>query len=134
MSQWLDSQKKKIGNIRQLQQERIEKADPRRNLTAEEAKRLNKLDAIANKLKRGKNVQNRQLQTWLNDDEYAKIEEEWKEQLELREDLKNKPNDTKRSCETRRFTLFVLKAIATKVNTPLLKRSTTRVKAFASMH
>ena len=100
MGEWLDSQKKKIGNIRQLQQERIEKANPRRNLTAEEAKRLNKLDAIADKLKRGENVQNRQLQTWLNDDEYAKIEEEWKEQLELREDLKNKPSDTKRSCET----------------------------------
>ena len=43
-----------------LLQERIEKANPRRKLTAEEAKRLAKLEAIAEKLKRGENVQNRQ--------------------------------------------------------------------------
>ena len=49
-----------------MQQERIDKANPRRNLIAEEAKRLNKLEAITDKLKRGENVQNRQLQTWLS--------------------------------------------------------------------
>jgi len=32
--------------------------------TADETKRLAKLEAIADKLKRGENVQNRQLQTW----------------------------------------------------------------------
>ncbi len=37
-------------------QERTEKANPRRNLTAEETKRLEKLEAIADKLKRGENV------------------------------------------------------------------------------
>jgi len=57
-----------------LLQERIEKANPRRQLTAEETKRLNKLEVIADKLKRGENVQNRQLQTWLSADEYAQIE------------------------------------------------------------
>ena len=35
----------------------------RSNLNVEEAKRLKKLEAIADKLKRGDNVQNRQLQT-----------------------------------------------------------------------
>ena len=55
-------------------QERINNANPRRKLTSEEAKRLNKLEAIANTLKRGENVQNRQLQTWLSEDEYAQIE------------------------------------------------------------
>ena len=50
-------------------QERIEKANPRRNLTAVEAKRLAKLEAVADKLKRGENVQNRQLQTLLTEDE-----------------------------------------------------------------
>jgi len=40
-----------------LPQERVEKANPRRKLTAEETKRLAKLEAIAEKLKRGENVQ-----------------------------------------------------------------------------
>ena len=47
-----------------LLKERVDEANPRHQLTAEEAKRLAKLEAIAEKLKRGKNVQNRQLQTW----------------------------------------------------------------------
>ena len=96
MSEWLDSQKKPVSNFRKLLQERIEKADPRRELTAEEAKRLNKLEAIADKLKRGENVQNRQLQTWLGRDEYAQLEYEWQEQLELRSELKDKPSELKR--------------------------------------
>jgi hypothetical protein len=56
MSEWLDNQKKKIGNIRKLLQERIHKVNPRRNLTVEETKRLAKLESIADKLKRGENV------------------------------------------------------------------------------
>ena len=39
-----------------LLQERIEKANQRRKLTAEEAKRLAKLETIADKLKRRENV------------------------------------------------------------------------------
>ena len=66
MSEWFDKQKKSSGNIRQLLQERIEKVNPRRDVTAEETKRLAKLEAIADKLKRGENVQNRQLQTSLS--------------------------------------------------------------------
>ena len=95
MSEWLDNQKQSSCNFRQLLQERIEKANRRRQLTAEETKRLNKLETMADKLKRGENVQNRQLQTWLSDDEYTQIEAEWQEQLELREELKDKPNDLK---------------------------------------
>ena len=40
--------------------------------------------------------QNRQLQTWLGVDEYEQIETEWQEQLELREELKDKPSELKR--------------------------------------
>ena len=54
MSEWLDSQKKPISSIHQLLQERIEKANPRRELTVEETKRNKKLEGIADKLKRGK--------------------------------------------------------------------------------
>ena len=63
MNEWLNNQNQSSNNFRSLLQERIEKANPRRNLTAEEAKRLLKLEAIAEKLKRGGNVLNRQLQT-----------------------------------------------------------------------
>lgn len=63
MSERYDNQKKPNSNFRQLLQERIEKANPRRELTTEETKHLKKLEGIADKLKRGENVQNRQLQT-----------------------------------------------------------------------
>ena len=65
-------------------------------LTTEETKRLHKLESIADKLKRGENVQNRKLQTWLSDDEYAHIEAEWQEQPELRSELKDKPSELKK--------------------------------------
>jgi tetratricopeptide (TPR) repeat protein len=96
MSEWLDNQSKSISSISQLLQERIEKTNPRRELSAEEIKRLNKLEGIADKLKRGENVQNRQLQTWLSKEEYEQLEYEWQEQLELRNELKDKPSDLKR--------------------------------------
>jgi len=52
MSEWYDNQKQSNSSIHKLLQERIEKANPRRILSAEETKRLNKLEAIADKLKR----------------------------------------------------------------------------------
>ena len=87
MSEWFDNQKQSTSSIRQLLQERIEKAHPHRELTAEETKRLNKLETMAAKLKRGENVQNRQLQTWLGEEEYEQLEYEWQETLELRNEL-----------------------------------------------
>lgn len=88
MSEWFYNQKQSSTHFNQLLQERIEKANLRRQLTAEETKRLSKLEAIADKLKRIENVQNRQLQTWLNEGEYK--------QLELRSELKDKPSNLKR--------------------------------------
>jgi hypothetical protein len=41
-------------------------------------------------------VQNRQLQTLLNEDGYVQLEYEWQEQLELRSELKDKSSDLKR--------------------------------------
>jgi len=106
MSEWHDSQKQSTVNFRKLLQERIEKANPRRNLTDVEAKRLAKLEKIADKLKRGENVQNRQLQTWLSEEEYEQLDYEWQEQLELRNELKDKPNDLKRYEEKLREATF----------------------------
>ena len=51
-------------------------------------------------------MQNRQLQTWLGEDEYAQLEAEWQEQLELRSELKNKPSDLKRYEEKLREATF----------------------------
>jgi len=96
MSEWLNNQYQSSSNFRKLLQERIEEANPRLELTTEESKRLNNLEAIADKLQRGDNVQNRQLQTWLNEEEYEQLEYEWQEQIELREELKDKPSDLKR--------------------------------------
>ena len=76
MSEWYDSQKKSSSDFRKLLQERLKKSNLRRKLSAEEEKRLSKLEAIAVKLKRGENVQNRQLQTWLSEDEYEQITSE----------------------------------------------------------
>ena len=84
----------------------MEKSNLRHERTVEEAKRLAKLETIADKLRRGENVQNRQLQTWLSDDEYAQIEAEWEEQLELREELKDEPSDLKRYEEKLREATF----------------------------
>jgi hypothetical protein len=96
MSEWLDNQTQSNSNFQKLLKERIEKTNPRRTLTAEESNRLSKLEGIAEKLKRGENVQNRQLQTWLSDDEYKKIASEWDTQKLFREELKDKPGELKR--------------------------------------
>ena len=106
MSEWLDNKKQSISHFHKLLQERTEKANPLRKLTSEEAKRLTKLEAIADKLRRGESVQNRQLQTWLSEDEYAQIEAEWQEQLELRGELKEKPSELKRYEEKLREATF----------------------------
>ena len=92
MSEWYNSQKKPKGNFRKLLQERINKANSRSKLVKNETTKLVKLEGIVEKLKRGENVQNRQLQTWLSEDEYAQVDIEWQEQLEIRKELKDKKN------------------------------------------
>lgn len=53
--------KRPKNRIGELLHERIENANPRRELTAEETKRFHKLEGIADKFIREENVQNRQL-------------------------------------------------------------------------
>ena len=96
MSECYNSQKKPIGNFRKLLQERLDKVNPRRKLAKDETTKLAKLEGIAEKLKRGEHVQNRQLQTWLSEDEYEQLDAEWQEKVELREELKDKPSYLKR--------------------------------------
>ena len=96
MSEWYNSQKKPSSNFRKVLQERSDKTNTRRKLAKDETTKLSKLEGIAEKLKRGENVQNRQLQTWLSEDEYAQVDIEWQEQLEIREELKDKPDELER--------------------------------------
>ncbi len=93
MDEWYNNQNQSINGISKLLREQIDEANPRRELTIEETKRLAKLEMIADKLKRGENVQDRQLQTWLSEDEYAQLEAEWQESLEIRIELKDTPSD-----------------------------------------
>tara|TARA_B110000037_G_scaffold174211_1_gene198391 strand:- start:75 stop:329 length:255 start_codon:yes stop_codon:yes gene_type:complete len=83
MREWYNSQKKPSSNFWKLLKERIDKTSPRRQLAKDETIKLAKLEVIATKLKRGENIQNRQLQTWLSEDEIAQVDIEWQEQLEL---------------------------------------------------
>ena len=68
----------------------------RGKITACEQKRLTKLEGIADTLKRGENVQNRQLQRWLTEEQYAQIELEWDTQKNLRAELRDKPEQLRR--------------------------------------
>jgi hypothetical protein len=61
-------------------------------MTADE-KRISKLNSALDKLRRKENVQNRQLKTLLGDEAYARFEDDWREQQEMREDLKEKPDE-----------------------------------------
>ena len=96
MSEWQDMLKKPIVDFRKLLQERLDKTNPRRKLAKDETTTLVKLEGIVEKLKRGENVQNRQLQTWLSEDEYEQIAAEWDTQKHFREELKDKPSELQR--------------------------------------
>ena len=96
MSELYNSQKKPIVDFRKLLQGRLDKVNPRRKLAKDETTKLAKLEGIAEKLKRGENVKNRQLQTWLSADEYEQIAAEWDTQKLFREELKDKSSELKR--------------------------------------
>ena len=65
-------------------------------LSKKEKQRLAKLEGLLDRLIREKHVQNRQLATWMTDDEYESYESEWESQKQIREELKEKPNELKR--------------------------------------
>ena len=84
------------GNFRTSLQERLDKTNPSGKLAKDETTKLTKLEGIVQNLRRGGNVQNRQLQTWLSEDEYAQVDIEWDTQKHFREELKDKPSELKR--------------------------------------
>jgi hypothetical protein len=54
-----------------------------------------KLEALLERLRRGEDVQNRDLETWLGEAEYANYLYERQTQQELRDELKNKPSEVR---------------------------------------
>jgi hypothetical protein len=50
-----------------------------------EQNRLAKLNAMLGELRPGKNVQKRQLATWLTEEEYESFESDWESQRQIRE-------------------------------------------------
>jgi hypothetical protein len=82
------------GKIRELIAKSKAK-NPLRALTKKEVKRLEKLELYLAQLKRGKNVQNRTLKTWLTVNEFDEIKEQWSLQKELRSGLKEKDDEIK---------------------------------------
>ena len=61
-----------------------------------EQNRLAKLNSMFDELRRGENVQNRRLATWLTEDEFESLESDWESQQQIREELRNKPDELKR--------------------------------------
>jgi len=57
---------------------------------------LAKLNGVLDELRRGENVQNRRLATWLTEVEYEGFESDWESQLQIREELNDKPDELKR--------------------------------------
>ena len=85
MSEWYDNKKNPNSDWRNTLQEKFHKNKRKRGkLTTEEQQLLTKIEGIADTLRRGENVQNRQLQRWLTDDEYEQIELEWDAQKSFR--------------------------------------------------
>jgi hypothetical protein len=54
---------------------------------------LAKLNAIVDEIRRGENVQNCRLATWLTEEEYASFESDWESQQQIREELNEKPDE-----------------------------------------
>ena len=57
---------------------------------------MEKLNGMFGELRRGENVQNCRLATWLIEAEYEEFESDWESQQQIREELKDKPDELKR--------------------------------------
>ena len=65
-------------------------------LSKTEQNRLAKLNGMLDEVRRGENVQNRRLATWLTVVEYEGFKSNWESQQQIREELNDKPDELKR--------------------------------------
>ena len=96
MSQWQDLQQKPNTKLRDLLKNKKAKTRKLSELSKTEQNRLAKLNGMLDKLRRGENVQNRRLATWLTEAEYERFESDWESQLQIREECNDKPDELKR--------------------------------------
>jgi len=96
MSELQNMQQKPNTNLRDLFKNKKAKTRKQSELSKTEQNRLAKLNGMLDELRRGENVQNRRLATWLTEAEYEGFESDWESQLQIREELSDKPDELKR--------------------------------------
>ena len=96
MGEWQDMQQKPNTNLRDLFKNKKAKTRKQSELSKTEQTRLAKLAEMLDELRRGENVQNCRLDTWLTEAEYEGFKIDWESQLQIREELNDKPDELKR--------------------------------------
>jgi hypothetical protein len=96
MSEWQDMQQKPNTKLRDLLKTNPAKTRKLSELSKTEQNRLEKLNGMLDELKRGENVQNRRLATWLTETEYEGFESDWQSPQKIREELRDKPDELRR--------------------------------------
>ena len=79
--------------MKKLNCNKITKTRKLSELSKTETNRLAKLNTMLDELRRGENVQNRRLATWLTEAEYEGFESDWESQLQIREELNDKSDE-----------------------------------------
>jgi len=129
-------QQKPNTKLRDLLKNRKAKTRKLSELSKPEQNRLAKLNAMLDELKRGENVQNRRLGTWLTEAEYEGFKSDVESQQQIREELNDKPDELKRYEDKLKKQFLISaeqKATAQKENTAQLRNFTTAVRATAKM-
>ena len=106
MSEWQDMQYRPNTKLQDLLKSKKAKTRKLTELTKTEQNRLAKLIGMLDKLRHGENVQNRRLATWLTEVEYEGFENDWESQLQIREELNDKPDELKRYEDELRKAIF----------------------------
>ena len=91
MTESLETRRLRLAALREQQAEPSMPLDQ----TQVEKNRADKLMDLLDRLKRGEHVQNRTLKTWLTSAEYEELEGAWTEQLDVRAELREKPEEVK---------------------------------------
>ena len=86
-------QKKPNTKLRDLLKNKIAKTRELSELSKTEQNRLAELNGMLDELRRGANVQNCRLATWLTEAEYEGFKSDWESQLQIREELNDTPDD-----------------------------------------
>lgn len=106
MSEWQDMQQKPNTNLRDILKNKKAKTRKLSELSKTEQNRLAKLNAMLDELRRGENVQNRRLGTWLTEAEYEGFKSDVESQQQIREELNDKPDELKRYEDELRKAIF----------------------------